>query len=257
MRKKKKISNNINDDIGKSDKDRYLITYADLLTLLLALFAILYASSQVDMSKYKEVASSFATIFSGKKSQDNVILNANMNGIPPPVVIPTEEQGIALVKKHIEEKLKFLLDDRKLNIEPVKNGFKIVLNTDLLFKSGSADLKATSVDIIDSLASVLKTINRQINIDGHTDGIPMRSMRYESNWHLSAARAMNVAYMLINKNVPEHNLVIRAFGGQRPVSDNTSEEGRKKNRRVDIVITDKDISSPRTIANEEQENNIN
>ena len=247
MRKANRTKRTLN---TKADKDRYLITYADLLTLLLGLFAILYASSQVDLSKYAEVVSSFATIFSSEAKKEKDIMNANISVIPPPIVIPKEEQSIDLVKTKFEEKLKVLLKQGKLNIEPVQDGFKIIINADLLFKSGSADLQIEAVTIIDSIASILRVIDKQINVDGHTDAVPMRSMRYESNWHLSAARALNIGYLLINKQVPEHNVVVRAFGGQRPIEDNLSEEGRKKNRRVEIVISDKDTSAPGVIENE-------
>jgi len=87
----------------------------------------------------------------------------------------------------------------------------------------------------------------QIQVDGHTDAVPIKSFTYESNWQLSAARAVNVAQSLIDKGVPAHNIVIRAYGEQRPIADNMTEEGKEKNRRVEIIITQKDNNMATTV----------
>jgi len=243
-------------DKHKISTDRYLITYADLLTLLLGLFAILYSASQVDLSKYSEISSALVNVFNKNTDRDAVDLvapNTHLVGLPTPVIVPSDKnRSIVSVKKEIENELKNFLDDKKIAVENTTGGLKIILNAGLIFSSASADINVAGLQIIDTLSTVLKKINKQINVDGHTDAIPMRSMRYESNWHLAMARAVSVGYLLISRGVPEHNIVLRSFGGQRPIHDNTTEEGRAYNRRVEIIITDKDDNVPTVVEPSEE-----
>ncbi len=239
--KKKKIQNQ------KVHTDRYLITYADLLTLLLGLFAILFATSQVDLAKYREVAAAMSNVFNPiesneKKADKMAVPNTNSLALPPPPILMTNKnnKSIELIRNETQSALKNLITDKKINFDVTNKGFKITLNESLLFLSGRSELQAEAVTVLDSIANSLKLINKQINIDGHTDATPLRSMRYESNWHLSMARALAVAYQLMRNGVPEHDIAIRSFGAQRPVADNATEAGKEKNRRVEIVITDKD-----------------
>jgi chemotaxis protein MotB len=88
--------------------------------------------------------------------------------------------------------------------------------------------------------------DQEIDIDGHTDSDPIRNFRYPSNWHLSVARAANIAYSLTEKGVPEYSIVVRGFGATRPIADNASPEGKAKNRRVEITITDLKQNTPTT-----------
>ena len=227
--------------------DRYLVTYADLITLLLGLFVILYAASQVDEEKYKEFTAALSSYFTAGKSSalqgGDGVLKGNKKGLPEPIFMNAEKSldeiyeqtGIALAE---------YIDNGRIEIRRTGDGIRLILPEKLLFKSGKAEIQPGGIIIIDTLASILRGIKWQIDIEGHTDSDPIRTFRYESNWHLSSARALNVGWKLIRKGVPESNLSLKSFGSQRPVADNMTNEGKAQNRRVEITISDLPPNAP-------------
>jgi chemotaxis protein MotB len=228
--------------------DRYLITYADLITLLLGLFVILYATSQVDAEKFKEYSSAFSEYF---KSKDNKVvqggdgvLEGHKKGIPEPILPPAPQRSIQEIADLSKTALAKFIESGQIELVQTDEGLKIVMSEKLLFKSAKAVIEESGFSALDSVASVLKSSSQKIMVDGHTDTDPIRTFLYESNWHLSAARATNVAYRLIQNGVPEYNMMIRGFGSQRPNSDNTTEDGKAANRRVEIFIKAASPDSP-------------
>lgn len=228
--------------------DRYLITYADLITLLLGLFVILYASSQVDKDKFKEYSAAFSEFFKTKDAKilqgGDGILQGHRNGVPEPILNPRSERSIKEISGEIKQKMSEYIEKGLLEVRNEDSGLVLVLPEKLLFRSGKSEVEEQGLTALDSLAKVLSGIKKLISVDGHTDTDPIRTFQFESNWHLSASRAANVAYVLIKDGVPEYNLVIRGFGSQRPIDDNTTPEGKAKNRRVEITITNPPASSP-------------
>lgn len=240
--RKKYLNNKKNDD---NKHDRYLITYADLITLLLGLFVILYASSQVDEAKYKEMSAAFSNVFGdipADKREEIVKLGKKVNPIDMPSTPKTK--SLEEVQKKAEIALDMFIQQKMLTVQ--RDGHNLVINMpeSLLFLSGKADISSESGELLDSLASLLSNIDMNINIDGHTDTTPIRTFRYESNWHLSTARALNMGYALAERNVPEQYMVIRGFGSQRPIAGNNTEEGKSKNRRVEIRLSELDKETP-------------
>jgi len=231
--------------------DRYLITYADLITLLLGLFVILYATSQVDSEKFKEISVAFSDYFKSKDdkiiSGGDGVLEGHKKGIPEPILPPTSQKDIQDIEEQSTSLLAKYIKSGNIEIIKTGDGLKIILSEKLLFKSAKAEIEKEGINALDSISKILNNTNKVIMIDGHTDSDPIRTFTYESNWHLSASRATNVAYRLIKKGVPEYNLIIRGFGSQRPIDDNTSPIGKAKNRRVEIFIKE---SKPETPSNE-------
>jgi chemotaxis protein MotB len=223
-------------------QDRYLITYADLLTLLFALFVILYSISSPDIEKAQEILQAMNTIFNPNQMIDGNNKNPDIitARTPPVVLFHSQALNIPEVQENMQTALSQLVSKKLLNFEKTNNGVKIILPDKLLFAPAKAQLIASSKEIFDSLAPILAGINMQIQVDGHTDASPIKSFTYASNWELSSARAVNVAQALISRGVPAFNLVVRAYGEQRPIADNVSDEGKEKNRRVEIIITPKD-----------------
>lgn len=237
------MKKNIFDEDSKEDEktDRYLITYADLITLLLGLFVILYASAQVDESKYKEMSSAFAEAFKseGKQEVDGKgILPGHKQGVPNSVLPHLKTKSISEMENKAEEVLGSFIRNSGIKIQKTGESLVITLPELLLFSSGKADLQAGGQELLDSLASLLSGADMLISVDGHTDSNPIKSFRYESNWHLSTARALNVGYSLAGRGVPEQYLVVRGFGSQRPIGDNSTEDGRLRNRRVEVTLTE-------------------
>lgn len=226
--------------------DRYLLTYADLITLLLGLFIILYASAQVDSGKYKEYAQAINSYFNDENStpkSDGVM--PGQKGIPKPI-FPTSgtEKSLDKISQDVESALKQQTASGAITIERNPNGLTIRLSEQLLFASGEAEIRSTALPALDTLSSILRGIKQTIAVEGHTDSIPIRSFRFESNWHLSVQRALTVAYYCIRDGIPQKNLTISGYGAERPIAPNTAPEGRAQNRRVEITVKELPQSVP-------------
>lgn len=237
------MKKNLFEDESKDEEktDRYLITYADLITLLLGLFVILYASAQVDESKYKEMSSAFAEVFksSGKQEVDGKgILPGHKQGVPNSILPHLRTKSLSELEDKAQEVLGTFIRNSGIKIQKTGESLVITLPELMLFSSGKADIQGDGQELLDSLASLLNGADMLISVDGHTDSNPIKSFRYESNWHLSTARALNVGYSLAGRGVPEQYLVIRGFGSQRPIGDNSTDDGRQRNRRVEITLTE-------------------
>jgi chemotaxis protein MotB len=231
-----------------SEKDRYLVTYADLITLLLGLFVILYASSQVDQEKFKEISTALTKYFKSQPANPieggDGVLPASKRAIPEPMISPREAKSLDAIEKETTQAFSDLISKGLLSLKRTESGLVLTLPEKLLFSPGKAEIQSDGLKTIDSLSNILASLNNSIFVDGHTDATPIRTFQYESNWHLSVARALNVGYRLIKLGVPGENIVIRGFADKRPVADNLTEEGRAKNRRVEITISPIDENSP-------------
>ena len=235
------------------DKDRYLITYADLITLLLGLFVILYASSSIDEAKYDQLKQAMDEVF--KKSGQKVlieggdgVLEGKKEGVPDPVFIGLTSGNLNEIENNIRGSLQLLLEKGKLNLEKRGNNLVIDLPEELLFNKAEASIGNEGRIILDTLASLLSDIPNKITVDGHTDSDPIKTNQFKSNWQLSVARAMNVSDKLIKFGLPEPNLSIRGFGSQKPLVKNDNEKNKRLNRRVEITISEIDPTTPSTNA---------
>jgi chemotaxis protein MotB len=216
--------------------------------LLLGLFVILYASANVDKEKFSEFSAAFSEYFKAKDPKilqgGDGVLQGHKKGIPDPVYPPVSQKTLDDISQESTEILKKFIVDETIEVERTEGGLVIRLREKLLFESGKAEVSGPGLGALDSLAQVLSGISQQIAIDGHTDSDPISSFQFESNWHLSVTRAVNVAYELIQRGVPEYNLVVRGYGSLRPVADNTSPEGKSRNRRVEITLKELTAESP-------------
>ena len=241
MKSNKNIYNSNN---KKHSNDRYLITYADLLTLLFALFIILYSISKPDTEKMQEILRAMNTVFSPNQIVDGNNLSPiiSLQNTPPVILFPSQPLSIIEMQEEVEKSLSNLIQNNNITFQKIPAGMKLLIPNKFLFSSGKATLLAGSSEILDDIATSIGKLNMQIQVDGHTDAVPIKSFTYPSNWELSAARAVSVTQELIRKGVPANNLVVRAFGEQRPVADNVTDEGKEQNRRVEIIITPKDVN---------------
>lgn len=211
----------------EGEKDRYLITYSDLITLLLGLFIILYTISNIDATKYKNVAAALGNFF-GKESTTATAAANNNNSLVTP-------------KESLSNQLNKVIADydytRSIQLEENERGITIHILDDVLFPPGLAVLNDNSKLVLQRLANVIKSIPNDIRIEGHTDNTPIKTARYPSNWHLSVDRALNTAYYLIEQQGMDPDKVsIVGYSEYRPIASNDSPESRTKNRRVDLVI---------------------
>ncbi len=210
--------------------DRYLLTYADLITLLLGLFIILYAISNVDSEKYKKFMGE-AGIFFGTKE---IIPSENNNSRLD--LVGSKESLKARVENFIQEY------NVQNNVKLTENerGFTISILNKILFESGQAQLSEEAKPILAKIAQILKTLPNDIRVEGNTDDVPINTPEFPSNWHLSIARATNTAYYLMkNQGLNQEKVAIVGNAEFKPVVKDSTEEARAQNRRVDIVILNK------------------
>ncbi len=216
---------------GHDSEDRWLLTYSDLITLLLGLFVILYAMSKIDAGKYAEFVNAMEGVFGSPKG----IMSGQGGVVQAPVPsVQTERQKIIT-----ELRSAMHLDDKKLPISISYNerGITVHIMEEMLFASGRAEIISSSLVALDSLATVLRGLGNDIRVEGHTDNVPINTPFFPSNWHLSVARAVNIGYYLIQHHGlnPERVSVV-GYSEYRPLVPNDTPENRARNRRVDIVI---------------------
>ena len=216
------------------NQDRWLLTYADLITLLLGLFVILYAMSQIDKTKYQNFVGALTQQF-GSKS----VLEGHKGVLSTPLTKTGRAQRDTR-KQRLSDQLTSLLKQKigagEVVVKDTRDGVSINLLETLLFETGNADIRPEARETLDEIATFIAKLPNSIRVEGHTDDIPIHTAQFPSNWHLSVARAMNTGYYILLKNIPPQRLSIAGYSEYQPVAPNDTPENRAKNRRVEIVI---------------------
>jgi len=223
-----------------SNQERWMVSYADFMTLLFAFFVVLYASSQVDKTKMASLASAITNGFqelgvgAGSGGARIVIPGST----PAPYTLPTgPAESAESIRRKLESGLAEDLDRRTVSIRESSEGLVLSLREVGFFDSGSADLRANSMETFDRIGSVLASVSSNLRIEGHTDDVPIHTVQFQSNWELSSARATEVIrFLLIREGIGPQRLSAAGYAEYHPVADNSTEDGRRLNRRVDIVI---------------------
>lgn len=217
--------------------EAWLLPYSDLMTLLLAVFIVLFAVSQIDAEKAQQMSNEFSESMMNesysvsrksdqeKKQQENPSSIENEQEMMEELM---DELNAKLKSENLTASVKTSIDDR---------GLIISLSNTIVFESGSAEIKKDNEDTLLEIAKMISVTEHYIRIEGHTDNIPMSSGLYPSNWDLSTARASNVVRLFINKaKASPENFIAVGYGEYRPVADNATEKGRSQNRRIDIIV---------------------
>ena len=220
-------------DEEHENQERWLLTYADLITLLLGLFVILYAMSKIDAGKYAEIAAALGGVF-GSSAGKMPVTQGSHGVIQVPIpIIPQERKEL---QKEVEAALQQNLKSGLITLSTNERGLTVHVAEELGFASGSADPKADMFLVLDTLVAIFRRLPHDIRVEGHTDDVPINTPVFRSNWHLSVARAVNVAYYMVDEGLNPEKLSVAGYGEFHPLVPNTSESNRAKNRRVDIVI---------------------
>ncbi|HDH06386.1 MAG TPA: hypothetical protein ENH01_11905 [Nitrospirae bacterium] len=231
MRKRKRRNG------GHENVERWMVSYADFVTLLFCFFTAMFAISNVDTHKLGKFVESMRTAFNISGSRGNAF--SVIEGVQ--VFIPTNVE----LESSVKDALGTLLSESRGDIEVKSDGRGVVVSVadKYFFKSGSSDLRENSRDILDKIASVLNEYPNMIRIEGHTDNVPISNRSFPSNWELSASRAINVAkYFMSQHNIQPGRISTIGYSEYKPVASNDTPEGRAKNRRVEIVILSKEES---------------
>ncbi len=233
--------------------DRWLVSYADFITLLFAFFVVMYGISSVNQIKYKQLSTAIGVAFNEDKtsksklepisSEKNILGNQQPSLIKPlPLNLLRNEQ---LKRQHetmiriginLSQQLSNLVSQGKVKVIQNNRGIRIDINDNLLFATGSAELSENAEKILTEISGQIKDSDHLIQVEGHTDNTPIHTDSFFSNWELSAVRASSVVRMLSETGIAENRLSAVGYGSAQPISDNDTPEGRARNRRVSIMI---------------------
>jgi len=220
------------------NNERWLLTYSDLITLLMIFFVVMYATSNLNAEKYERMSNSFKGVFGGGKNVVGIDEGSYSSdeevGLVEDATIPLDE--LSEVKTEID---KLINESRLSSVMSTKieeRGLVISFTDSMFFESGKADTTDKMILELENVYKILKGMSNYIRIEGHTDNVPIKTLQFESNWQLSAARAANVVEKLAGLGIPPDRLSAIGYGEYKPIFSNDTEGGRSKNRRVDIVI---------------------
>ena len=228
--------------------ERWMVSFADFMTLLFALFVVLFAISSVDEEKLDEVADSVQTAFGVMDHSGESLLPHPGGKLIPGVVPPKKDnapapQSTPLPSDQVlADRLQKMVTQQEglsasVALRQEARGVVLQLQDSLLFDSGSAALRPAARKELQTLAGELSRLGQPLRIEGHTDNVPVRGSGYNSNWDLSAARATSVLRFLLETTaLSPSRLSVAGYGEFRPIATNQTPVGRARNRRVDIVI---------------------
>ncbi len=236
--------------------ERWLVSYADFITLMFAFFVVMYSLSSVNEGKYKVLAESLVHAFSNPSE----LIKRESPSMLGTKVIP---QRTSIIKKpsresqtkrearkmkdiavNISRILEPLVKEGYVNINQSKRGISIEINASLLFSPGEATLAPGSVKALTAVGKMLAKLPNAVQVEGYTDNIPIHTPQFPSNWELSTARASSVVRSFIKTGVPPDHLVAVGYADNHAVASNATLEGRARNRRVTVMI----LSSEKTKA---------
>ncbi len=231
--------------------DRWLVSYADFITLLFAFFVVMYAISSVSEGKYRVMSDSIVYAF---RSVPGANSGATSMGIPgesalpaipirrnPPRIRteeaqPAKKEHLRNLAKDINQALAPLMAEGKVRVTEGALTITVDINASVLFAPGEARLDLGAVRALGTVGRVLAATDFPIVVEGHTDNIRISTPQFPTNWELSAARAASVVRLFIDTAVDPRRLTATGYADQRPVADNATAEGRQRNRRVAITI---------------------
>lgn len=236
---------------GHESDERWLLTYADLITLLMVFFVVMYSMSQTDAKKFKALAGALQAVFGAAPSSSVIPTNAQGAGSQsrgtPQETRNTRRQRMERLRNSLEALVaqEGLTDAVHFQSGPDYSRLVMELSDSLMFPVGSADLTENAKRLLKPMGDVLSKSGHLVHVEGHTDNLPISSQRYANNWELSAARAAQVIqYLIETDNLPADRFSASGYAEYRPVADNSTEEGRARNRRVEFVIYDEGVSDP-------------
>ncbi|MBD8694755.1 flagellar motor protein MotD [Stenotrophomonas sp. CFBP 13718] len=262
-----------------ANHEAWAIPYADLMTLLLAFFVVMYAISTVNEGKYRVVASALSSAFGSAPRTINPVqvgshqvkgggwdtpsvINAGSRvgpSAPAPANDPTllpsmasqmrspisfrDQEQLKQAEKQLDgiadrltAALTPLIDRGMITVRRTELWIEVEINSDILFPTGASMLDVHARDTLAKLAEVLRDVPNSVRVEGHTDNIPIATAQFPSNWELSAARAASVVHLFADQGLQPARLAMVGYGEFRPREDNTSADGRNRNRRVMVII---------------------
>lgn len=230
--------------------ERWLVSYADFITLLFAFFVVMYSISSLNEGKYKVLSDTLGGVFNqpDRSIKPIPIGDERPRTTEPESALINEAETVDTASEQSKEPLDRLAEsirgefdelikDKKMTVRGNELWVEIELNSGLLFSSGDAIPNEVAFDIVDKIAKILAPYQNPVHVVGFTDNIPISTSLYPSNWELSASRAASIVRMLAMDGINPARMASVGYGEFQPVADNSTEEGRGRNRRVVLVIS--------------------
>lgn len=223
--------------------ERWLVSYADFITLLFAFFVVMYSISSINEGKYKVLSQSLEGVFSEPERAVRPIPvgEERPRTSEPEKIQPdepsSESDSLQQIAGSMREAFGELISDEQITVRGNELWVEIELNSSLLFPSGDALPNETAFTLVEKIAQILRPYQNPVHVEGFTDNLPIRTAQYPSNWELSAARAASIVRMLSMDGVAAERLAAVGYGEFQPIADNGTAEGRARNRRVVLVIS--------------------
>lgn len=254
MARKKQIEDPVN-------HERWLVSYADFITLLFAFFVVMYSISSVNEDKYRVLSDAMGTAFHDPTSSPAALEtadlvrssdspNADVASLQPEQADQTfsqraldlAEEEVNSIADDVAESMSELIDEGIINIKRNKFWLEIEIKSSLLFTSGSSQLIVDAIPVLVELSDRFVDLPNRVNVEGFTDNRPIQSRLFPSNWELSSARAAAVVRLFERNGVGPARLASIGYGEHQPISDNSNDEARAKNRRVVVVVMASSLS---------------
>jgi chemotaxis protein MotB len=228
-------------DKGESH-ERWLISYADFITLLFAFFVVMYAISVVNTGKYKALSEALGDAFGGRPAVPQA--SSTIEQLPLTNLIARkrqeamrrERERLNTLARDLNASLAPLINNGQVRVTQTGRGVTVEINAKVLFEEGQAALGGEARATLGTVASLLKNDPHAIQVEGHTDQLPIANSAFPSNWELSSVRASSVVRLFIEGGVAAERLTALGHAANLPVAPNTDEAGRVRNRRVAVTI---------------------
>ncbi|MBI3229824.1 MAG: flagellar motor protein MotD [Burkholderiales bacterium] len=237
-------------DEDDDKQERWLLSYADFITLLFAFFVVMYAISSVNEGKYRQLSTSLGDVFGAANQSvqpgqpESIKFVAPINGLNTQngpnrqraSAIRRERESMTAMARDLQKALAHLVSEGKVKVSQNSRGVSVEINASVLFAPAEAALSQTSDQALRVVASLLRDDPHAIQVEGHTDNVPISTAIFASNWELSSARASSVVRLFVEQGIAASRLTAVGHASNKPVADNAESEGRARNRRVEITI---------------------
>jgi len=215
--------------------ERWLVSYADFVTLLFAFFVVMYSVSHINEQKYQELSSTLNEVFS-ERVENKPIEDQTSQQKDSANNVGNSIMALPALADEFYDQLSALIDEGAIEVTNNELWLHISLNNRILFDTGSVQPTSQAKEVVANIATILGSTTNPISVEGFTDNLAINTAQFPSNWQLSAARAAAIVQLLTANGVAPEQLSAIGYGEFRPIADNASEAGRAKNRRVTLVI---------------------
>jgi chemotaxis protein MotB len=223
--------------------ERWVISYADFVTLLFAFFVVMFSTANADKDKARAMSLAVSAALSGHEHPRALtlahIVSPTQKSLTSALLLndPDASKGLQASLIMLQEQLHAEIDRGEIELRIESRGLTVSFKQAAVFDSGEALVKSSAVPSIAKVANAILKVNNEIRLEGHTDNLPIHNGRFNNNWELSSARSIAILQILTEKmNVPVQRLAVSGYADVLPIASNDTEEGRARNRRVDVVI---------------------